>query len=79
MRTIRASEIGTYLFCRRAWWYQSQGEPSQNQAEMAGGSVYHHRHGRLVVRASLLRMAGWLLLILAITLLVIALTLQWLG
>jgi len=78
MRTIRASEIGTYLFCRRAWWYQSQGEPSQNQAELAGGSAYHHRHGKQVVAAGLLRAAGWLLLVFAITLLAVALTLQWL-
>ncbi|HEX9018025.1 MAG TPA: hypothetical protein VF806_02500 [Anaerolineaceae bacterium] len=79
MRTIRASEIGTYLFCRRAWWFQSQGAPSQNLSELAGGSAYHHRHGRSVIRARLLRAAGWLLLLLAITLLVITLTLHWLG
>lgn len=75
MRTIRASEIGTYLFCRRAWWYQSQGEPSQNQAELAGGSQYHNRHGRQVFHAGLLRAAGWLLLVIAVVLLSIALTL----
>jgi hypothetical protein len=79
MRTIRASEIGTYLYCQRAWWYQSQGAPSQNQAEMAGGSAYHYRHGRKVVRAGLARLAGWLLLVLALILLVAALTLQWVG
>jgi len=79
MRTIRASEIGTYLYCRRAWWYQSQGAPSQNQSELAGGSIYHHRHGRQVIRAGLLRLAGWILLLVALILLAAALTLQWLG
>jgi hypothetical protein len=79
MRTIRASEIGSFLFCRRAWWYQSQGVASQNQVELAGGSSYHHRHGRQVVRAGLLRSAGWILFILAVILLVIGLTLQVFG
>ena len=79
MRTIRASEIGTYLYCRRAWWYQSQGAPPQNQAELSGGSAYHHRHGRQVVRAGLIRLAGWVLLITALVLLATALTLQWVG
>jgi hypothetical protein len=79
MRIIRASEIGTWLFCNRAWWYQSQGEPNQNQSELAGGSAFHHRHGRQVLVSSVLRAAGWLLLIIAVTLLAVALTLQWLG
>jgi hypothetical protein len=46
---------------------------------MAGGSAYHYRHGRKVVRAGLARLAGWLLLVLALILLVAALTLQWVG
>ncbi len=79
MRTIRASEIGTYLFCQRAWWYQKQGLPSQNQAELAGGSAFHYRHGRQVIRAGLLRAAGWALLVIALLLLAAALTMYWLG
>ncbi len=71
MRIIRASEIGTYLYCRRAWWYRAQGLESQNQAELAGGTAYHHEHGRRVFFAGLLRLAGWALLLGAVVLLTI--------
>ena len=74
MRTIRASEIGAYLFCQRAWWYQAQGVESQNQAELAGGTAYHHEHGRRGFFAGLLRLAGWALLLGALILLTIGIT-----
>jgi hypothetical protein len=76
MRTIRASEIGSFLFCARAWWYQRQGKPSQNTAELAGGSAYHYRHGRQVIRAGLLKAGGLILLVIALLLFAIGLTMQ---
>jgi len=74
MRMIRASEIGTYLFCKRAWWYREQGAKSENQEELAGGSLYHRRHGRNILAASLLRLAGWVLLLVALVVLAVWLT-----
>jgi CRISPR/Cas system-associated exonuclease Cas4 (RecB family) len=71
---IRASEIGSYLYCRRAWWYRKQGVESENQAELASGTELHLRHGRKVIAASLLQIAGYVLLLAAIALLVTALT-----
>jgi hypothetical protein len=52
-RIIRASEIGRYVYCARAWWLGSvQGFASAHQQEMAAGETAHLRHGRQV-RASL--------------------------
>ncbi len=78
MRPIRASEIGTFLFCNRAWWYQSQGLQSQNQKELASGSTFHTEHGRRALSAGLLRLGGWVILTLGLVSLVIFLTLYWL-
>jgi CRISPR/Cas system-associated exonuclease Cas4 (RecB family) len=71
LRTIRASEIGSYLYCRRAWWYQHQGIESQNQAEMALGSELHRRHGRAVLLTGCLRSAAYLLLLAALVMMTI--------
>ncbi len=75
-RTIRASEIGTYLYCKRAWFYQREGRESQNQSELAAGSHYHRQHGQAVLQALVIRIAAWLLLIAALVLLVIWVTMQ---
>jgi CRISPR/Cas system-associated exonuclease Cas4 (RecB family) len=69
MKPIRASDIGAYLYCRRAWWYRQIGQESINQAEMAAGSDLHRRHGRKVMTAGLLRALGFVLLLVACILL----------
>lgn len=52
---IRASEIGSYLYCRRAWWYRRQGLEPENQAGLAAGTSFHRRHGRRVIASVLMR------------------------
>jgi CRISPR/Cas system-associated exonuclease Cas4 (RecB family) len=76
MRTIRASEINTYLYCKRAWWYELQGVDSQNLSELASGSELHYSHGRAVIASGLIRTLAYVLLLLALILLAIYLTKQ---
>jgi CRISPR/Cas system-associated exonuclease Cas4 (RecB family) len=58
MRTIRASEISAYLYCRRAWWYGQEGYESENHAELAGGHDLHQAHSRKVVASGFQRLAA---------------------
>ena len=74
MRTIRASEIGTYLYCRRAWWYRKQGVEPDNQSELTAGTTLHRAHGRKVIAAGLLQTLGGLLLLMALILLAVYVT-----
>ena len=74
MRVIRASEIGEYVFCHRAWWlHQVQGEVSANTHAMAEGTARHARHGRQVSLAAALRLLAVLLLLAALLALVLSL------
>ena len=66
MKIIRASEIGTYRFCHRAWWYQLQGYEPENKGEIAGGSELHEKHGRIVLASSCLQLIAYGSLLLAI-------------
>jgi CRISPR/Cas system-associated exonuclease Cas4 (RecB family) len=70
MAVIRSSDIGNYLYCRRAWWYKKQGFESENQAELASGTEIHRQHGRKVLASNLNRTLGLVLLFVALILLV---------
>ena len=74
MRTIRASEIGSYLFCQRAWMYMRNGAPSENLAEMAAGSELHYRHGRKALELSCMRTLAYFLLLAALVVVAIYFT-----
>ena len=60
---IRASDVGRYVFCRRAWWYDRQGYAPANIEELRRGSRLHWRHGLLVRGAQALALLAVLLLI----------------
>ena len=71
---IRASEVGSHLYCRRAWWYRKQGIESQNQAELAAGTDIHAQHASKVMMAGIFQFLGYALLLVAIAMLVYELT-----
>ena len=74
MRTIRASEIGTYLFCARAWWHRRNGTPSLNETIMQEGTAHHEQHGARIARAGIAQRAGVLVLLLVVILIVVGIT-----
>jgi len=67
-RTIRASEIGSFLYCQRAWWYHRKKVPSINTAELAGGQDFHRSHVSQTRAARLLKAIAWILLALVLLL-----------
>ncbi len=71
MKTIRASEVGEYVYCARAWWMRRELglEPAGSERRELGTAL-HSRHGRTVVFSGTLFVVGVLLLIVAIGLLV---------
>ncbi len=75
MRVLRASELGSFLYCQRAWWYNSQGIEPENRTELAAGSDFHRRHGAGVWQARLLSGIGYILLAAALVIAAVALTL----
>jgi hypothetical protein len=64
---IRASEIGQYAFCARAWWLgRVKGYRSTNVAAMREGTARHRQHGRAVEGYHLMQRMAFLLLVLAV-------------
>jgi hypothetical protein len=69
-RVIRASELGQYAFCAKAWWLGSvEGVPSANVHEMDAGASAHEQHGQVVQLSVWLSRAGTACLILGLLML----------
>ncbi|HSB66879.1 MAG TPA: hypothetical protein VLD65_09880 [Anaerolineales bacterium] len=78
MRVIRASEIGTYQYCNRAWWYQLQGYEPDNQLALAKGKEFHEKHNYVVTSASCLQTIAYGMVLIAILTALIWLIQTWL-
>lgn len=61
---VRASDIGAWAFCNRAWWLANvQQAEHENPAALQRGDEAHAAHGRAVTRAGRFQRVGlWLLL-----------------
>jgi hypothetical protein len=79
MKTIRASEVGTYNYCHRAWWYQQSGVEPENLEDLSSGIVLHEEHGKTVITSGCLRTLAFSLLFLSLVLISLHFVLQVLG
>ncbi|MBC8078128.1 MAG: hypothetical protein H7Y32_18770 [Chloroflexales bacterium] len=73
MQIIRASEVGEYVYCARAWWLRRvAGLEPAGRARREHGTALHARHGRAVALSSVLVIAGVALAVVAVALIFIA-------
>lgn len=78
---VRASDIGAWAFCRRAWYLaQVRGVAHARPEVLERGTQAHTQHGQQVRRAGDMQRAGFWLLVagaVLIGLLVIAMVMGW--
>lgn len=76
---IRASEVGEYVYCARAWRLRRDGqEPTaEGRARLDAGRRWHAGHGSVVRRALRLRRLASASFLLAATLAALALLVWW--
>jgi len=58
---VRASELGSYSYCRRAWWLRYVAglePPAAARARLEGGHLRHAEHGRGLWMAGILWKLG---------------------
>jgi hypothetical protein len=75
---VRASGLGEYAFCARAWWLRREGvRPTRGGEARAAGTRWHEAHGRSVSRAKRLRLFATVCIYLALALALVLLYLEW--
>jgi hypothetical protein len=71
---VRASDIGDYVYCRKAWWLQHVARiEAQDSTQARMGSAYHRKHGRDVRRGRIGRRLALVCFLLAAGLLALSL------
>ncbi|MFL6230948.1 MAG: hypothetical protein ACJ741_19405 [Pyrinomonadaceae bacterium] len=77
-KLIRASEIGEYVYCARAWWLRVEGVEAGGWSEARErGTAWHREHGRGVASARRLRRLSTLATALAALLALVIFALWW--
>ena len=70
---IRASEVGEYTYCARAWWLRRVvGLEPEGRERREWGATLHRRHGRAVAGSRALVMFGALLALAAVALILLS-------
>ena len=70
-RYRKASEIGEFVYCHKAWWlHHIGGNDPVNQKVLAAGRVQHAQHGARVQRATLLRNVALVVVVIGALLLI---------
>ena len=75
VRMIRASELGEYNYCSRAWWYKHVAKLAPGgevSGRLEAGSEAHRSHGRAIALSARLRLMGAALLIIGLLALALA-------
>jgi CRISPR/Cas system-associated exonuclease Cas4 (RecB family) len=71
MEIIRASEVGEYVYCARAWWLRRvAGEEPEGAERRQQGVLLHTRHGEAMRTSGLLMGLAIVLLLIGLLLIV---------
>jgi CRISPR/Cas system-associated exonuclease Cas4 (RecB family) len=73
---VRASELGEFSYCERAWWLRrvcGHRPNERGRTRLARGRRAHVHHAQAVARGGADRRLGWMLVALALLLLLAAL------
>lgn len=77
---VRASGMGEYVYCARAWWLRREGvRPTRGAEAREAGTRWHESHGRSVGRARRLRLVSAFCAYLALALAAVLLLVWWRG
>ncbi len=64
---IRASEIGEYVYCNRAWWLkQVGGKKSAHVRQLKAGQHHHYQHGNQIRKITWMRKLAYLLIFIVV-------------